>query len=202
MRKTITGRGTGIKGFLEKGRSEENGVCAHARERIDSRPNTRYYAARGAFMRRFIPVIGVFGLLLAACASAPPKHVSGYTASAGDKAADTALTMIGRPYQFKGETPSGFDCSGLVRYSYLTAGIDLPHGTKALLTITRPVGLKNARKGDLLFFVQEGKRYSHVGIHVGNGRFVHAPSTGGRVRRDSLTDPYWKKFFIEARRFT
>ncbi len=152
-------------------------------------------------MRKIIPFIGVLGLLFAACASAPTKHVSGYFASAGDKAADTALTMIGRPYQFKGETPSGFDCSGLVRYSYLTAGMDLPHGTKALLNITRSVGLKNARKGDLLFFVQEGKKYSHVGIYVGNDRFVHAPSTGGSVRRDSITDPYWKKHYLDTRRF-
>ena len=152
-------------------------------------------------MKKPLLIFGIAGLFLAGCVSAPTKHVSGYSASVGDKAADTALTMIGRPYKFTGDTPAGFDCSGLVRYSYLTAGMDLPHGTKSLMNITRSVGLRNARKGDLLFFVQEGKKYSHVGIYVGNDQFVHAPSTGGKVRRDSITDPYWKKHYLDTRRF-
>jgi cell wall-associated NlpC family hydrolase len=79
--------------------------------------------------------------------------------------------------------------------------MDLPHGTKALLTITRSVGLQNALKGDLLFFIQEGKKYSHVGIYIGNDQFVHAPSAGGFVRRDSITDRYWKKHYLDTRRF-
>jgi cell wall-associated NlpC family hydrolase len=152
-------------------------------------------------MRKVLIILGIAGLVAAGCAAAPPKQVTGYSASAGDKAAGTALAMIGRPYKFKGETPGGFDCSGLVRYSYLNAGMDLPHGTKALLTVTRSVGLTNARKGDLLFFIQEGKKYSHVGIFVGNDQFVHAPSTGGLVRRDSITDPYWEKHYLDTRRF-
>ncbi len=136
------------------------------------------------------------------CAHAPTAKVNGhYSQSAGDKAADTALTMIGRPYKFKGDTPGGFDCSGLVRYSYLTAGMDVPHGTDYLRTVTRSVGLSHARKGDLLFFDQSGKKYSHVGIYVGDSQFVHAPSTGGAVRRESLTDPYWKKHYLDTRRF-
>jgi murein DD-endopeptidase len=153
-------------------------------------------------IRKALVVIMLAGVVITGCAHAPgpTKRVPGYSQSAGDKAGDTALTMIGRPYRFKGETPSGFDCSGLVRYSYLATGMDLPHGTKALLTITRPVGLTNARKGDLLFFIQEGKKYSHVGIYVGNDQFVHAPSTGGFVRRDSITDRYWKKHYLETRR--
>jgi cell wall-associated NlpC family hydrolase len=146
-------------------------------------------------------MFGIAALLFAGCASAPSKHVTGYSASAGDKAGDTALTMIGRPYKFKGDMPAGFDCSGLVRYSYLTAGMDVPHSTKALKSSTRSVGLSNARKGDLIFFVQSGKKYSHVGIYVGGDRFVHAPSTGGFVRKDSINDPYWKKHYLDTRRF-
>ena len=135
------------------------------------------------------------------CAHAPVAPVSGYSQSAGDKAADTALAMVGRPYKFKGDTPGGFDCSGLVRYSYLTAGVNVPHGTGHLRNVTRSVGLRNARKGDLLFFDQSGKKYSHVGIYVGDDEFVHAPSTGGGVRRESITDPYWKKHYLDTRRF-
>ena len=57
------------------------------------------------------------------------------------------------------------------------------------------------RKGDLLFFNQSGKKYSHVGIYVGDDQFVHAPSAGGFVRKDNLTDPYWKKHYLDTRRF-
>ena len=134
------------------------------------------------------------------CATAPVKHVPGYTADKADTAARVALTMVGKPYKYKGDSPSGFDCSGLVRYSYLTAGMDVPHGTKALRDNTRPIG-GNMQRGDLLFFNESGGKYSHVGIYIGNNSFVHAPSSGRAVRKDSLQDPYWKKHFLEARRF-
>jgi cell wall-associated NlpC family hydrolase len=141
------------------------------------------------------------GLLLFACASVPVKPVTGYTPAIGEKAARTAVAMIGRPYKYRGDSPEGFDCSGLVRYSYLAAGLEVPHGTEQLLRTTRTVGARSARKGDLLFFYESGKKYSHVGIYIGDNRFVHAPSTGKKVRKDSLRDAYWKKSFLEARRF-
>ncbi len=140
-------------------------------------------------------------LLVTACASAPVKRVDGYTPAVGEKAADTALSMVGKPYKYRGDTPAGFDCSGLVRYSYLVAGIEVPHGTKSLMSVTRSVSRSSIRKGDLLFFLQLGKKYSHVGIYVGNDRFVHSPSTGKTIRTDSLADPYWKEHFLDARRF-
>jgi len=117
-----------------------------------------------------------------------------------EKAAFTAVSMIGRPYQFKGNSPAGFDCSGLVQYSYLTAGLDVPHGTKALRAVTLPTG-ENMQIGDLLFFNERGKTYSHVGIYLGGDTFVHAPSTGGQVKTESLEDPYWQNSFVESRRF-
>lgn len=142
-------------------------------------------------------------MLAAACASAPPvKPVAGYTPAIGEKAAKTAVSMIGRPYKFKGDSPEGFDCSGLVQYSYLSAGLEeVPHGTSALRRVTKPVGMKSLRTGDLLFFNERGKKASHVGIFLGGSLFVHAPSTGGKVRKESLEDPYWKKSFLEVRRF-
>jgi cell wall-associated NlpC family hydrolase len=144
----------------------------------------------------------LIGMLATGCASAPPvQRVEGYSPATGEKAAATALTMVGKPYRFRGETPSGFDCSGLVRYSYLSAGIDAPHGTMSLMKITTSVGLRNARLGDLLFFTQMGKKYSHVAIYIGNNAFVHAPSTGGSVRKDSMDDPYWQKHYLDTRRF-
>jgi cell wall-associated NlpC family hydrolase len=144
--------------------------------------------------------LGIF-VSLFGCASTPVRHVTGYTPAIGEKAAKTAISMIGRPYKYRGDSPEGFDCSGLVRYSYLASGLDVPHGTGALKTASSPVGAKKLRKGDLLFFDEKGGKYSHVGIYIGGNRFVHAPSTGQKVRKDSLRDAYWKKSFIEARRF-
>jgi cell wall-associated NlpC family hydrolase len=117
----------------------------------------------------------------------------------GEKAAFAASSMIGRPYKFKGNSPSGFDCSGLVQYSYMAAGLDVPHGTKALMDITIPTG-ENMQIGDLLFFNERGKTYSHVGIYLGGDTFVHAPGTGGQVKTESLEDLHWKSSFVESRR--
>jgi len=138
--------------------------------------------------------------VLAGCASVPTQPVTEHPLTIGEKAARVAETMIGRPYKFKGNSPEGFDCSGLVQYSYLEAGLDVPHGTKALMPRTSPINGK-LQTGDLLFFNERGKTYSHVGIYLENDTFVHAPGTGGNVRTDSLQDPYWKDHFIEARRF-
>jgi cell wall-associated NlpC family hydrolase len=108
--------------------------------------------------------------------------------------------MLGRPYRFGGATPSGFDCSGLVSYCYQKAGLQVPHGTDALKRITHPVQ-GGMRKGDLLFFDENGREYSHVAIYAGKSRFIHAAAARRSVRIDSLLDPYWKERFLDARRF-
>ncbi len=148
-------------------------------------------------------------IVLAACASAPTSRApstasrSEISASVGDRAAAQAATMRGRPYHFGGESiAGGFDCSGLGRYSYRQVGVDLPHNTEAQRQISRPVKLSSLRRGDLLFFDLEGKKSSHVGIYLGDGRFIHAPSAGKSVRSDRLDAPDWKKHLSEARRVT
>lgn len=143
--------------------------------------------------------------LVAGCASAPnkaPVAASGSTrpSQAGDQAAGYALTMVGKPYKYGGSSPAGFDCSGLVMYSYRQAGLALPHNTDKQRAGSRPVKVAELRRGDLLFFNQEGKKHGHVGIYVGGGKFVHAPSSGKSVRSDRLDSPYWKKHLTEARR--
>jgi len=153
-------------------------------------------------VRAIYGLAGILPLLLAACAGAlqsePVVEASG---TAADRAADHALKMLGRPYRFGGATPSaGFDCSGLVRYSYRQAGISLPHNTDKQRQASRRVRLSELRRGDLLFFDQEGKKQSHVGIYLGGGKFVHAPSSGKEVRSDRLNSPYWTKHLSEARR--
>ena len=143
--------------------------------------------------------------LLAACGEAPVRHAGGpHEAAASSKAikaGNTAASMLGKPYRYGGSNPKGFDCSGLVYYSYARAGVRVPRTTVSQQKATRPVSLDDLRKGDLLFFDERGKHASHVAIYLGNGLFVHAPSSGQRVREDRLSDPYWKKSFASARRF-
>src|SRR5574337_473480 len=101
-------------------------------------------------------------VILLGCASELVTPVIGYTPPLGEKAAETAISMIGMPYKFRGESPEGFDCSGLVRYSYRTAGLEVPHGTKALKVVTVSVSFQDISIGDLLFFNERGKKNSHV----------------------------------------
>jgi cell wall-associated NlpC family hydrolase len=149
-------------------------------------------------------VLAVAALLLAACASAPQGGTGAALSRASDeqaaRAAESALAMLGKPYRHGGSTPEGFDCSGLVSYSYTRVGLALPRDTRGLREQGVLVGARSLRAGDLLFFDQEGRKLSHVGIWLGDGRFVHAPSTGGRVRVDRLDADYWTRHFVEARR--
>jgi len=137
-------------------------------------------------------------LVLGACSSAPTRSPGADTIAA--RAADHALRMQGKPYRYGGNTPAGFDCSGLVQYGYSQAGVKLPHGTESLRRVSTPIKTSQLQRGDLLFFDQEGKRSSHVGIYLGNDRFVHAPSTGKHVHVANFSNGYWRKHFAGARR--
>lgn len=146
--------------------------------------------------------------LLAACAGAPPTSSQGrapaqYSQADRDLAslaAAHAENMVGKPYRYGGNSPRGFDCSGLVQYSYARVGVAVPRTTRSQLKAGKPVSGKSLRPGDLVFFDQEGRKFSHVGIYIGNGKFVHAPSSGKHVRIDRLNKRYWKKHFVAARR--
>ena len=150
---------------------------------------------------------------LAGCASAPPAPgpsvgVAGTTPPAHAEAqAHThpalavALDMIGKPYRYGGASPRGFDCSGLVYYSYRRAGIEVPRTTTEQYRRSEHLKLANLQPGDLIFFTISRRKPSHVGIYVGGGQFIHAPSRGKRVAYASLGDPYWKSRVIGAGRF-
>jgi cell wall-associated NlpC family hydrolase len=139
----------------------------------------------------------VTAVQLTGCAHTP---ISTQPPAAMDRAASVAVSLVGSPYRYGGNTPKGFDCSGLVQYSYARAGIRLPHGTEGLRRATYAVPVERIRRGDLLFFHQEGKRASHVGIYLGDDEFVHAPSSGKQVHVAPLSDPYWRRNFAGARR--
>ncbi|MFL9962216.1 NlpC/P60 family protein [Paraburkholderia sediminicola] len=113
-----------------------------------------------------------------------------------------AMSLVGIPYRWGGNTPdSGFDCSGLVRYVVLrAASVNLPRTTADMSGRGETIEPDEIAPGDLIFFNTTGRAHSHVGIYVGKLRFVNAPSTGGTVRLDYLTNPYWAKRFDGIRR--
>jgi len=136
--------------------------------------------------------LATFGI--AACSSTPTADDH-----TGSRAASVALGQVGVPYRYGGSSPAGFDCSGLVHYSYAAAGVRIPRTTTGQWAQMTPVKDRDMRAGDLLFFSISGKM-SHVGLYLGDGRFVHAPSTGRSVSIEDLETRYYRKAFIRAGR--
>lgn len=162
----------------------------------------------GNIIRRLVLIIIVTSLV-SACAPQKVTVKSSATTTVptapaarsglGERAAAVALNQVGVPYRFGGTSPSGFDCSGLVYYSYSNVGKSLPRTTAGLWTTLQPVEDHRMRAGDLLFFNIAGKM-SHVGMYLGGGRFVHAPSTGKVVSVESLGSDFYRNAFIRAGR--
>ena len=113
-----------------------------------------------------------------------------------------AMTLRDIRYRRGGRDPAtGFDCSGFVQYVFAhSLGIDLPDVSQEQFQTGRKIARTQLQTGDLVFFHTRGKSVSHVGIYLDGGRFIHSPSTGKRVRVDALSDPYWAKRFIGAKR--
>lgn len=181
-------------------------------------------ARRGDYsmLRSWLVILVV--LLLAACSSAPPRSArAGGGGAYGENTLRTmppgsprfvdhsigreeisieAMGLIGIPYRWGGNTPdSGFDCSGLVRYVVgRAADVNLPRTTADMSRRGEAIEPDEIAPGDLIFFNTTGRAHSHVGIYVGKLRFVNAPSTGGTVRLDYLTNPYWARHFDGIRR--
>ena len=145
------------------------------------------------------------GAVLASSAE-PPDHTEARAlrnappyVSVGERAARVALDAVGIPYRWGGESPtSGFDCSGLVRWAYGRVGIDVPHSSYALWDTGRPVERTRVRAGDVLVFSGLG----HVGLYLGRGRMVHAPSSGRTVEVVGLASTTYGTRLVGARRVT
>ncbi len=145
---------------------------------------------------------GAWLLALAGCSTAPPpRPVTAGPVGPSRLSVDEAngvtlyaISLVGTPYRYGGNTPvSGFDCSGLIGYVYQTqAGLPAPRTVAALVHWGQAVPADAVRTGDLVVFAPRGAA-THAGIYVGEGRFVHAPSSGGEVRLDLLTSRYWSR---------
>ncbi|MEH6491015.1 C40 family peptidase [Halopseudomonas sp.] len=170
-------------------------------------------------MRSGVLLIFLFVAVLAGCSSAPKAPVSATTPNVrtplphitqsnsadilGNDIVFQAFSLIGTPYRYGGTSPdTGFDCSGLIQYVYReAAGVNLPRTTAGLTSMRTAKPSESALvPGDLLLFAMNGGRVNHAGIYIGEGRFLHAPSTGGAVRVDELGARYWQRTYKGARR--
>lgn len=178
--------------------------------------------------RRHVLAALTVGALLAGCASRRPAPVARSDAPSGGTVARRAPTpvppsqpplmldpagreasvaqamlLVNTPYRYGGNTPGGgFDCSGLVHYVYgqvAAGGARLPRSTAQWAAATQPVDEARLQRGDLVFFNTSGRAFSHMGIYVGGDQFVHAPSTGGTVRKDSLNSRYFGPRYLGGR---
>lgn len=153
--------------------------------------------------------LSIVGALSLTGCSAPQTRTS-TTSPAGDVVSRSPETngarslivanaerQLGMPYRYGGEGPDGFDCSGLVQYTHAQAGVQVPRVARAQHRYAQRVSLAMLKPGDLLFFRLTGKT-DHVGIYVGDGEFIHAPSSGKRVSRARLDNVYWRPRLVGA----
>lgn len=146
--------------------------------------------------------------LIGGCASDRPV---GATVIGGDNDRDVtapraalvrvAIEQIGTPYRYGGDSRRGFDCSGLVHYAHRRIGIAVPRTTRAQWSAADRPARGHLIPGDLVFFSLDGGKGRHVGIYEGRGVFIHAPSSGKRVSRASLDNPYWRDRLLGTRTF-
>jgi cell wall-associated NlpC family hydrolase len=174
------------------------------------------------YMRRYLGTASVF--VLAACSSTPPApspaSPAPASASTPNRTSRTpaspfrltnpenaseivifSLGLLNTGYHFGGSNPeAGLDCSGMVSYVVeQVAGQRLPHNAAQIAALTQPIERSALKPADLVFFNTTGQPYSHMGIYLGDGRFVHAPSSKGSVRIERLDNTYFASRFTGAR---
>jgi len=147
-------------------------------------------------IRLLLPVVIIS---LYGCAGDPKIQAVGYGQSS---VATYALSLQGIPYRYGKDSPEeGFDCSGFVTHVYQKQGINLPRTVSEMAQYLPQIPKNDVHSGDLVFFNTNGTSFSHVGIYLNDGQFVHAPSQRtGRVLVSSLKNQYWQKHYSGARR--
>jgi Cell wall-associated hydrolases (invasion-associated proteins) len=166
--------------------SQDATRCAPARRRRADRPVKRR-AARAL-------LVALAALMLGGCAFAPSKPPPVRDFATREQVFEDALGEIGRPYVYGGADADGFDCSGLIRYVYDEAGVDLPRTAAQQLHAGRRIPFRYAAPGDLVFYSFGGEL--HVTIYIGNGQVVHAPATGQTVKVQNVDTPYWRDHYL------
>ncbi|WP_390882786.1 C40 family peptidase [Kingella oralis] len=131
----------------------------------------------------------------------PKSNVEPMGRADADELISNAMGFIGVAYRFGGTSPTGFDCSGFMQYVFRKAfAVNLPRTSAAQASVGSYVSRSELRPGDMVFFRTHGSRISHVGMYIGNDRFIHAPRTGKRIEITSLSSKYWNARYATARR--
>jgi cell wall-associated NlpC family hydrolase len=179
-----------IEGRLASEQQLYSSVRAQVQQLISSQQAQQAAAARAARAAAQPRTANLKPNFVSPPSTAPPGHYGGVVG--------IAMQYLGVPYVWGGESPSGFDCSGLVAYVYAQVGISLPHSTYAQWAYGNAVSVSRSQlePGDLVFFYGLG----HVGIYVGGGNFIHAPHTGSVVRIDSLNGAGYSSAYVGAKR--
>jgi cell wall-associated NlpC family hydrolase len=152
---------------------------------------------------KFILLLSI--LLLSACTSVKSDVRTADSDAAAKKLTSYARSLVGIPYKYGGNSPdTGFDCSGFVGHVFRhTLGINLPRSSEEISHLGQAISTGNLRVGDLVFFNTLHRKFSHVGIYLGNDRFIHAPSSStGSVRTEDMRESYWNRHYDGARRIT
>lgn len=155
----------------------------------------------------YLFIVGLSFALSSASANlnAPPSFTASLKEASIEDVVDRAHELLGTPYKWGGTSAEqGFDCSSLLVYLFKTeANIMLPRTTTAMQRSTAATIKRNALKpGDAVFFKGNGRgQVSHVGLYIGEGKFIHSPRTGKHIRIDSLSNRYWNKQYTTAKRF-
>ena len=174
---------------------------------IESKIRVHMTAGKSAFVR-FITfgTAALFFMLFSSSAlsqdDAPESVSHHYQLPSPAELAMHAMSIIDTDYKFGGNgRADGFDCSGLVRYVFKAVwNTELPRTSAEMSQVGRKINVADLRSGDLVFYNTRKRRYSHVGIYLGDNKFVHAPSRGGKVRVEDMGGKYWQVRFNGARR--
>jgi len=149
----------------------------------------------------YLLLIGLMSALLSNCSSTPKSTYRAHSPASHQKIIAVAKAQIGKPYRYGGKSPrTGFDCSGLINFSYKKAGLVIPRTTSQLYNSSSPIKRAHLQRGDLVFFRINRRKVSHVGLYLGNSKFVHAPSSGKRVNIANINDKYWRARFVRGGR--
>jgi len=152
-------------------------------------------------MKKIILLLVTFHLCLGVFSCTPSKSYQRrvFFSGAGNRIVRTAKRYLGVRYKSGGTTPRGFDCSGYVKYVYKKNGLSLPRTATQQFKAGKRVTLRRAKPGDLVFFhTSKRKTFSHVGIYLGNLKFIHAPRTGKKISFANINNRYWRKRYLGA----